>query len=138
MACFTIPLAEALVVTAVKAVASHKKNADDIVKASRAESGKISFKEKLGYLQQMLFGGSALLAIEHIYHGEVVLYPPFLTAMRTPEEIPVMLREMATVGTGMAILTTAAWGIMVAVSALMKKRSLSPSVGKMAAAGGMA
>ena len=113
MACFLVPLAEALVVTAVKSIAYNKHTTDDVVKASKAD--------KLGWLQQLLFEGSALLAIEHIYHGEVVLYPPFLTAMQTPEEIPAMLHEMGTVGVGMAILTTAVWGIMVAVSAKRRK-----------------
>lgn len=40
------------------------------------------------------------------WHGEVAPRPPFLTAMQTPDEIPVMLGEMATIGVGMAVLVT--------------------------------
>ena len=71
----------------------------------------------------MLYGGSFLLAVEHIYHGEIVLYPPFLTAMRSSEEISVMLHEIATVGVGMAVLVTAVWGIAVGLSAFIHKRN---------------
>ena len=39
----------------------------------------------------MLFGGSFLLAAEHVYHGEVVFYPPFLTAMENSEATAEML-----------------------------------------------
>lgn len=57
-----------------------------------------------------------MLAVEHIAHGEIVLYPPFLTAMHTPAEIPVMLEEMATIGGTMTITILLIWVIMVAVS----------------------
>jgi len=57
-----------------------------------------------------------MLAVEHIAHGEVVLYPPFLTAMQTPAEIPVMLQEMATVGGTMTIAIVCIWLAMVFIS----------------------
>jgi len=113
MACFTVPLAEAVVVTAVEKIVL--RHADD--KSSKIEA----VKEKIGWLKKMLYGGSFLLAIEHLYHGEISLLPPFLTAMQTPEEIPEMLHEMATVGVGMAVLTTAVWGALVLCSVLAKK-----------------
>ena len=124
MACFTVPLAEALVVTAVK---------HGVFRASKEEPSRWGVvRAQLGTLQRLLFGGSFLLAVEHVYHGEVVLYPPFLTAMQTPEEIPAMLHEMATVGTGMALLVTAAWGIVwgaqTVVSALRRRRGAVPGV----------
>lgn len=120
MACFTIPLAEAIVVTAVKTLAL-RRNTDKLISESKKQ--KIaSIREKISTLEKMLYGGSFLLAIEHIYHGEVVLYPPFLTAMNTPEEIPAMLHEMATVGVGMAVLTTLAWGVMTGISSWISKR----------------
>lgn len=120
MACFTVPLAEAVIVTAVKAVAL-RRNADGVVSAARA--AKIEgVREKLGSLEKMLYGGSFLLAVEHLYHGEISFVPPFLTAMKTPEEIPAMLYEMATVGVGMAVLTTAVWGVMVGVASWLSRR----------------
>ena len=57
-----------------------------------------------------------------------MLYPPFLTAMQTPENIPEMLHEMSTVGVGMALTVTAAWAIAMGVRAIMKrfaKKSIS-------------
>jgi len=45
-----------------------------------------------------------MLAVEHIAHGEIILYPPFLTAMQTPSEIPVMLQEITTIGGTMTIV----------------------------------
>lgn len=109
MACFTVPLAEAVIVTAVKAFA-FKRTSDSTISEARANKIK-SIKEKISVLQKMLYGGSFLLAIEHIYHGEVVLYPPFLTAVNNPQDIPGMLHEMSTVGVGMAALVTAVWGL---------------------------
>ena len=125
MACFTAPLAEAVIVSVVKAVAFNKnKIAKENTDGGISEVGiKASIRTKLGWLEKMLYGGSFLLAIEHIYHGEVVLYPPFLTAMNNPEDVPVMLHEIATVGVGMAALVTAVWGAAVAVSHFMKKRT---------------
>lgn len=129
MACFTIPLVEGLAVTAVSLIlANRKKSAADTVNESKElkSMDKISaIRKDLGNLQRMLFGGSFLLAIEHIYHGELTFVPPFLTAMQTAEEIPAMLRELATVGVGMAVLTTAVWGVVTFVSKLIKKAKSS-------------
>ena len=116
MACFTIPLAEAVVVSAAKAITLRKggnKSEEKIKKINE-------MRENVGVLEKMLYGGSGLLAVEHLFHGEIMLYPPFLTAMKTPENIPEMLHEMSTVGVGMALVVTAAWGIAMGVRALMK------------------
>ncbi len=70
----------------------------------------------------MLWGGVVLLAFEHIWHGEVVPYFPFLTAMYDPSDTAEMLQEMATVGVGMAVLITFVWVVMcVAADALVKR-----------------
>ena len=121
MACFTVPLAEAVVLTVAKKIV-FKHNADLVLnEAQTAKNRKISVvKEKLGILEKMLYGGSFLLAVEHLYHGEISLVPPFFTAMKNPAEIPGMLREMATVGVGMALLTTAFWAAGMGVAALVK------------------
>lgn len=121
MACFTVPLAEAVVLTAVKKIAL-KHNADSVInEAEMAKNQKIAvLKEKFGILERMLYGGTFLLAVEHLYHGEISLVPPFLTAMKNPAEIPEMLREMATVGVGMALLTTAVWAAGIGLASLVK------------------
>ena len=122
MACFIVPAAEAVVVTAVKKVeekkaAQHEDAADENV---------IPFVRKLKWLQNMLIGGVVLLAFEHLWHGEVVPFFPFLTAMSDPGETAEMLREMATVGTTMAALITVVWiGMCIAADAIVK-RQVSP------------
>ena len=115
MACFTIPLAEGIILSVAKKIA-FKKDAES------------ALKERLGHLENMLYGGSFLLAIEHIYHGEVVLYPPFLTAMRNPKDIAEMLHEMATVGVSMAAIVTIAWAGFEIVSHLAKKAGIKQNL----------
>ncbi len=109
MACFSIPLAEGIILSVVKKIA-FRKNADSII------------KEKLNHLEKMLYGGSFLLAIEHIYHGEIIFYPPFLTAMKNPGDVAEMLHEMGTVGVSMALVVTLAWGIGELISYLISKK----------------
>ena len=60
--------------------------------------------------------------LEHVWHGEVVPYFPFLTAAVDKADTIAMLQEMATAGVGMAVLVTAVWGGMVAVSHMLEKR----------------
>lgn len=115
MACFTVPLAEALVVSAVKSIALKKGSNKPTVLAMR---------QKVATLEKMLYGGSFLLAAEHIYHGEITFYPPFLTALNSPAETAVMLQEIATSGVAMAALVTGVWAIGLALGyVLPKKRS---------------
>ena len=123
MACFTITAGEAILVSAAQItvkVLEHK----GVIKYEKNEDGtdKVKWSKKLGILNGMLWGGSFLLAIEHIYHGEVVLYPPFLTAMSSPEATAEMLHEMATVGTTMAVALTAVWGLGLLLYRLLKYR----------------
>ena len=120
MACFIVPAVEAVVVTAA-AVALKKREEKlqapklDGVQSVAVEEKKISVSKKLGWLAKLLWGGVVLLAFEHWWHGEIVLFPPFLTAMYNPEDTKLMLSEMASVGTAMAVSVTAAWGIVCAV-----------------------
>ena len=109
MACFTAPLAEALVVSAVK---SARKGSD----VSRNP-----FVRRLGWLRDMLFGGSFLLAVEHVWHGEITWRYPFLTAVEDGNTAE-MLHEIATVGVAMAVLITVVWAGMVLVSSALERR----------------
>ena len=108
MACFTVPLATA----AATAVA--KKSLPD--GASRNP-----FVRRIGWLMQMMFGGSFLLAIEHVWHGEIVFTPPFLTAVKNGETSE-MLHEMATSGVAMAVALVVAWAAMVILSEICHSR----------------
>ena len=67
----------------------------------------------IGWLNIMIWGGAIMLAVEHIAHGEIILTPPFLTAMQTPAEIPLMLKEMLTVGGSMTLAIVFVWIVMV-------------------------
>ncbi len=113
MACLLVPLAEGIAVSAVKRVALRSgKDASETVQ---------KINEKISVLEKMLYGGSFLLAVEHFYHGELTVVPPFLTAMESSAETAVMLKEMATNGVGMAALTTAVWALWLGAGALKKK-----------------
>lgn len=111
MACFTVPLATA-------AVTGVAKNA--LPESARRNP----FVAKLGWLGKMMFGGSFLLTIEHIYHGEIIFTPPFLTAAKEgPEAVGEMLHEMATRGVAMTVLLVAVWVAMVAFSVRSEKKA---------------
>lgn len=128
MACFIVPAAEAVVTTVITKLAKEEKK----VEYSGVETGsdvsvpnvpqKMSFIKKLKWLSNMLWGGAILLCFEHIWHGEVIPYPPFLTAAYDPADTATMLHEMATVGVAMAVLITAVWVGMVIVSNVIEKR----------------
>jgi len=93
MACFIAPMGLAIVTTLFRK--------------------KIPEAMKISWLNIMLWGGVIMLAVEHIAHQEVVLYPPFLTAMQNPADIPMMLQEMATIGGTMTLAILFIWIIMV-------------------------
>ena len=118
MACFLVPVAEAIVTTAASHVLKNKEE------QQTAAPLKVPFSRKLKWLSNLLWGGSALLAFEHVWHGEVTPWFPFLTAAGNPEDAAVMLQEMGTVGVAMAALVTVAWLGMVAVSAAAEKKAL--------------
>lgn len=119
MACFIVPAAEAVIVTAAKKMEEHKAASDS---AAEEVAAKVPFSRKLGWLRNLLCGGAGLLAFEHVWHGEVVPFPPFLTAMYDPADTAEMLHEMGTVGVTMAILVTGAWMGMCAVADVIVKR----------------
>lgn len=127
MACFIVPATEAVIVTAAALIVKHTetKRAETGVNngISNAPHEKQGFARRLFWLAGMLWGGVALLAFEHLWHGEITPFFPFLTAATEgAAAVSEMLREMATVGVGMAILVTVVWAVMVAVSYAIEKR----------------
>ncbi len=125
MACFVVPAAEAVVTTIVTKVVKSKEK-----KENTSSEKKVPFSHKLSWLNTMLWGGSALLAFEHVWHGAVVPWFPFLTAMSTPESASEMFHEMATNGVFMALLVTAVWGVMVGVSSVLEKKTEGETSGE--------
>ena len=120
MACFIVSAAEAVVVTAVEKIEEKREQAAP--EKEETSAYKIPLSRKLKWLTYMLWGGSFLLMFEHIWHGEVVPWFPFLTAMSDPEETMTMLHEMATVGVSMAVLVTVVWlGICVTADIIVKR-----------------
>ncbi len=106
MACFLVPAGEAIVTSLIYRYMDREK----------------SRRYRLGLLNAMLWGGVLLLAVEHIWHGEIVPWPPFLTAMGSPEDFSIMLHEMATNGVAMALTITIIWAIITSISISMEKK----------------
>ena len=116
MACFVVPAAEAVVVKAVTKAAEKRGE-------SHGSMEGMGFVSKLKWLSNMLWGGALLLLFEHLWHGEVVPFFPFLTAMESPASTAAMLWEMATTGLLMAGLITLVWVGMVLVTNAMEKNA---------------
>jgi len=109
MACFITPMLTGIVLSVIKKL---WKNADKI---------------KLGLLVKMLLAGSLILAVEHVWHGEIVPYPPFLTAMQNSSDIPVLINEITVIGGSMTIVVTAAWSVLVAFAKRMEVKVRPPT-----------
>ncbi len=129
MACFLVPGAEAIVVTAAALILKKREEAKALPKLNGIPSGKApqeggrGFSQKLFWLASLLWGGVVLLAFEHLWHGEVQPFFPFLTAATEgPAAVSEMLGEMASVGVTMAVLVTLVWVGMVVVSRVIEKR----------------
>lgn len=119
MACFVIPATEAIVTTVATKIIEKKEASVD--NAEINFENKELFSTKLKRLNNLLWGGSALLAFEHLWHGEIQPFFPFLTAAANPEDAVEMLHEMSTVGVTMAVLVTAVWAVSTFVVAGIKK-----------------
>ena len=121
MACFIVPTAEAVVTTLIQ------KSSDKKAKKKKMEI-RNPFLKRMNWLNTMLWGGSALLAFEHIWHGEITPWFPFLTNAANPADAAVMLREMATSGVAMAVLVTAVWAGIAMVAGVIEKRQLTDRI----------
>lgn len=137
MACFLVPAAEAAVMTAVyfkvkKTERETLKFDGSICSEKKAEGAGITdtaahgipWSRKIGWLLNLLWGGAFLLLFEHIWHGEVILSPPFLTAMSSSSDTAAMLHEMSTVGVAMAAFVTAIWVVMIVAADARARKGL--------------
>lgn len=91
MACFITPLVVGVVLAVVKRLWRG---------AERA---------RLDVLVYLMLGGALVLVAEHAWHEEIAPWPPFLTVMKSPEDIPVVINEMTRVGGAMTLAVTGAW-----------------------------
>ena len=127
MACFIVSATAAIGVGITKYAVKHHENKFALERREEPKEYKfgseIKWSKKLSYLEMTLWGGSFLLAIEHILHGEIVPYPPFLTAAgEGPDAVNEMLTEMGTVGVAMLAILVAAWAVGVFVCDFLKFR----------------
>ena len=125
MACFIVPAVEAIVTTVASKAIENKKTETSYAAEIVNEQVKIPFSRKLRWLTNLLLGGSVLLMFEHLWHGEIVPWFPFLTATSNPQDTVEMLHEMATAGVTMALLTTAIWGVMLLVAHIVETKANS-------------
>ena len=119
MACFIVPATEALVTTVATKIVERREASIEGAEVKFANKEMLS--AKLKRLNNLLWGGSALLAFEHLWHGEIQPFFPFLTAAGNAEDAIEMLHEMSTVGVSMAVLVTAVWAVSNVVIAGSKK-----------------
>lgn len=135
MACFIVPGTEAVVTTAITKIVEKKEKKEAHVCEMEGdvqevkEEKALPFSRKLKWLNNMLWGGTALLAFEHVWHGEVTPFFPFLTAAGNPQDAVQMLHEMATAGVGMALVVTAVWVGMVAIASGIEKKAAKEADG---------
>ena len=123
MACIIAPAIESLVVKVVELNVEKKERQEAASGNVKDEVPRVALSTKLKWLTYMLWGGVFILAFEHIWHGEIVPWFPFLTAMSDPEDAAVMFHEIATVGVSMAVLITCVWIGMCKVADAILKRS---------------
>lgn len=96
MACFLAPMAVAIFTTAF--------------------GSKIPAKYQIGWLNMLLWGGAAGLALEHYAHQEIVPYFPYLSAMGSASGTMVMLQEIVTVGGSMLVACITVWLVMLYIT----------------------
>ena len=111
MACFIVPMVLAIATTTIQKT-SHN----------------LAEKLKLSILNTLLWGGVILLAVEHLWHGEITLHAPYLTAMSNPADTAIMLSEMATIGTSMAVVVSLTWLSALTMTHLMAKATATKNL----------
>mgnify|MGYP003294984680 CR=1 FL=1 len=115
MACVTVPVVTAVAVEAIRGLVKKYE--------AKKEVPEIRFSRKLKWFSNLLFGGSALLLLEHVWHGEIVPWYPFLTGASNAEDAQTMLHEMSTVGVAMTGVVALAWLGMLAFHAAAKRQA---------------
>lgn len=93
MSCFVVPLAQAVATT--------------ICRKTTENSAESVWKSQLPTLEKMLWGGSLVLIVDHIAHGELFVFS---------------LKEMLTVGIPMSLVLTLAWAVMVMLKSQALRR----------------
>ena len=129
MACFTVTAAAAIGVGVARHIVKHNEKKADPTRVDPIKLDDWSTSKKLGILELALFGGSFILAGEHLIHGEVSFKFPWLTAVSEgPEAVKEMLTEMGTVGVAMLLSIVGAWAVGLVIRHFILKRKASKLV----------
>lgn len=120
MACFIVPATEAVITTVANKIIKKK--------GINKDGSTLKFSDRLDRLNGLLWGGSGLLAFEHIWHGEVTPFFPFLTNAVNAQDRAEMLFEMGTSGVAMAALVTSVWAISVVLEKSMIKKPVKHKI----------
>lgn len=101
MACFLVPMAQAIATTIYRH--THKDSIYD---------GKSSvLKRNIPSLEKMLWGGTVMLIVDHIINGELTWRFPFFTAFTEADGVSVFFKELLTVGVPMSLTLTVFWAV---------------------------
>ena len=99
MACFLVPMAQAIATTIYRRHNS----------ASIGSEGAGALKREVPALEKMLWGGTVMLIVDHIINGEIIFSFPFFSAFTVAGGTQIFLREMLTVGLPMSLTITVVW-----------------------------
>lgn len=111
MACFIVPLAQAVATTLYRRNLERKNSLAPVGERIPDLSG--GKGASLQRLELMLWGGSAMLIVDHFISGELMPVFPFFSALLVEGGALTMLREMLTVGVPMSLLVTGIWALTV-------------------------
>ncbi len=101
MACFLVPMAQAIATTIYRS--THK---DSIYNENASV-----LKRNIPSLEKMLWGGTVMLIVDHIINGELTWRFPFFTAFTEVDGVSVFWKELLTVGVPMSLTLTAFWAL---------------------------
>lgn len=77
--------------------------------ASAIAGSSTPLKQQIPALEKMLWGGTVVLLVDHIIHGEIFTFS---------------LRELLTVGVPMSVVLTVIWAVWAVVKSRRKKTAL--------------
>lgn len=93
MACFIVPLTQAIATTVYR---KHLEKKVQLEGEKRLSTFNFKLSTRLKALELMLWGGSMMLLVDHLVNGELFAWN---------------LREVLTIGVPMSVVVTAVWAI---------------------------
>ncbi|MEM1922768.1 MAG: hypothetical protein QXO86_05350 [Nitrososphaerota archaeon] len=106
MACFITPLVAAV-----------------LLSLADRRSGK--WRSSLRLLTLLMWGGAAALVADHVITGELVPWPPFLTAWNPAEGLLPLLEEITFTGGAITISILGVWGVALLAPRLFSSQTIA-------------